>query len=270
MNSVYIKGIGIAAPGLPGWDASQAILSGKTAYATEPMPKYAPGVLPANERRRATQVARLAFQAAEDAIGGIDADANDRLFSDIAAVFASSGGDTVVLNKICTMLSLPERPVSPTQFHNSVHNAPAGYWSIATGSKLPSTALSAHDGSFVAGLMEAVSMANTEDTDVLLVVYDLIPPQPLHAKRPLLDSFAAAFLLSPTATDASFRLNMQMLYENNDEVNTLTDAGLEALRLGNPAARSLPFLQQLAGGNTEPVLIAGLSGERVSLEISRC
>ncbi len=41
----------------------------------------------------------------------------------------------------------------PTQFHNSVHNAVAGYWSIATKSTQPMTCLAAHDHSFAAGLL---------------------------------------------------------------------------------------------------------------------
>ncbi len=47
------------------------------------------------------------------------------------AVFACSGGDTDVINRLCSALMLPGCPVSPQQFVNSVHNAPAGYWSIA-------------------------------------------------------------------------------------------------------------------------------------------
>ena len=38
-------------------------------------------------------------------------------------------GDTI--HAVCTALTEPDYPVSPTRFSNSVHNAPAGYWSIA-------------------------------------------------------------------------------------------------------------------------------------------
>src|SRR5690606_40428753 len=69
-----------------------------------------------------------------------------------AAVFASSGGDYPIIDQICKALCEPERLVSPTQFHNSVHNSAAGYWSIATGSRAPSTSISAFDDTFAAGL----------------------------------------------------------------------------------------------------------------------
>ena len=266
MSAIYVKSIGLAAPGLQGWQASLEVLRGERPWQSEEMPKYAPAVLPANERRRATRVARLAFQAAEDAVGAADAET----LKNIAAVFASSGGDTEVLNGICGTLALPDRPVSPTHFHNSVHNAAAGYWSIATGSRLPSTALSAHDGSFVAGMMEAFSMAMTEQLTVLLVTYDLVPPQPLHAKRPLSDSFASALLLSADADGALARLELRLLNGAAGEPAVMSDPGLETLRLGNPAARSLPLLAGIARQQASTIIIPGLQGERVLLDMTPC
>ena len=49
-----------------------------------------------------------------------------------------------------------ERLISPTRFHNSVHNAAAGYWGIATGATPAANALCADDASFGAGLLEAL------------------------------------------------------------------------------------------------------------------
>jgi len=45
----------------------------------------------------------------------------------LPSVFASSGGDGHNCHEICQALSLEERLISPTRFHNSVHNAAAGY-----------------------------------------------------------------------------------------------------------------------------------------------
>ena len=50
-------------------------------------------------------------------------------------VFTSSSGDGDNVHEICETLAAADRQVSPTRFHNSVHNAPAGYWSIATRSR---------------------------------------------------------------------------------------------------------------------------------------
>ena len=93
----------------------------------------------------------------------------------------------------------PAREVSPTSFHNSVYNAPAGYWSIATHSRLASTSVCAYDVSFAAGLFEAAAYATVEHQPVMLIASDLPFPAPLHAIRPVEESFAAALLMTPTA-----------------------------------------------------------------------
>ena len=51
------------------------------------------------------------------------------------------------------MEKAPNGTISPTQFHNSVHNAAAGYWHIAAGSAAPSLSVGGHDGAFAAGLL---------------------------------------------------------------------------------------------------------------------
>ncbi len=89
------------------------------------------------------------------------------------------------------------REMSPTRFSNSVHNAAAGYWSIATGAKRESNVLCAFDASFCAGLLEALAQVVVEGEPVLLVAYDTEYPEPLHAKRPVPDAFGAALVLTP-------------------------------------------------------------------------
>ena len=152
-----ICGVGLLAPGLPSWKRGRAILNGETAYQYDAMPPFDIGPLPPNERRRTTNVVRLSLHVAREAIAEAPVDP-----ADLYSVFSCSGGDTETLDKICSALTLPERPVSPNQFHNSVHNAPAGYWAIATGSRNPSTSLSAYDTSFSAGLLEAISLVLVE------------------------------------------------------------------------------------------------------------
>ena len=56
---------------------------------------------------------------------------------DAAVVFASGDADGENLHHILESLATPEHEVSPTRFHNSVHNAAAGYWNIATGARTP-------------------------------------------------------------------------------------------------------------------------------------
>jgi hypothetical protein len=242
-TQVFIDAIGLAAPGLPNWTDAQPILRQASTYQSAEMPRFAPSFLPPNERRRATRIGRLAFQAAEEAMGGTKIPADE-----LAAVFASSGGDTEVMDRICRALATPERSVSPTDFHNSVHNAPAGYWSIATRSRWSSTSLSAFDSSFAVGLLEAVSVAAQEKIPVLLVAYDIRPPLPLLHARKLLDDFSVALVLTPERRPGSHMALRLAL--NGDAVpeTKLDEPALEELRLGNPAARALPLLTALAQG----------------------
>jgi hypothetical protein len=181
-------------------------------------------------------------------------------------VFASSGGDSEVLNNICTALTQPDRPVSPTQFHHSVHNTPAGYWAIATGCKQPSLSLSAYDGSFAAGLLEAAALALTEAARVLLVAYDLPLPFPLSERRAIVAPFAVALLLNPLATE-QHQATLRLKRTTSEAADRLDDASLERLRAGNPAARSLPLLRAIARRVVGRVLLSD-SGVSLSVEVA--
>src|SRR3546814_20327507 len=79
-----------------------------------------------------------------------------------------------ILQRSSAAVATPERIVSPTDFHNSVHNAAAGYWGIGTGSRAPSTTLAGYDESFALGLLEAGLQVVGDRRAVLLVVFDEI------------------------------------------------------------------------------------------------
>jgi len=240
MKTLAVEGVGLMAPGLAGWITSQAVLAGEQPYTVQPMPATIATLLPANERRRTTITVKLALQVAQEAMAVVSPDAGT-----VRTVFASSGGDSEVLDKICTALTQPDRPVSPTHFHHSVHNTPAGYWSIATRCRQPSLSLCAYDGSFAAGLQEAAALAWADQARVLLVAYDLPLPFPLAEHRTIVAPFGVALLLNPVTT--SQRLTLLRLSPGVAEsADRLDDAGLERLRAGNPAARSLPLLRAIA------------------------
>jgi len=239
MKEIFIEAIGLAAPGLLKWQTALPILRGESAYVAQPLPTYAPTLLPANERRRATPTVRLAFQAAEDALTSTALSA-----AKLATVFTSSDADLNIIHRICSALAATPRLVSPTDFHNSVHNAATGYWSIAVGARAPSTSLSAYDGSFAAGLFEAYGYVLAEGLDTMLVAFDLPPPEPLYAKRPIAQPVGVALILTAERTAQS--LAAMRCEQSRELEQALTDAELEALRLSNPAARALPVLKALA------------------------
>ncbi|MCB1824576.1 MAG: beta-ketoacyl synthase chain length factor [Candidatus Competibacteraceae bacterium] len=259
MNTLEVEGVGLMAPGLAGWPNGRAVLSGARPYVAEPMPTAIAALLPANERRRTTATVKLALQVAQEAAlqAGLDP-------STLPTVLASSGGDSEVLDKICAALTLPDRPVSPTHFHHSVHNTPAGYWSIATRCAAASLSLSAYDDSFAAGLMEASALAWTDRTRVLLVAYDLPLPFPLSERRAIVAPFAVALALNPAPAEQ--RLATLRLTRNAERsASRLDDPQLETLRRGNPAARSLPLLRAIAHSTASRVTLS--TGESGGLEL---
>jgi hypothetical protein len=235
----YIDGVGLIAPGIDDWPAGARVLAGEAPWTASPTRLPAPDCLPAAERRRSSAVVRLALAAGLEACRHAGADA-----AQLPAVFSSSGGDGQNCDEICRVLASSDRQLSPTRFHNSVHNAAAGYWGIATGATPPANALCAYDASFAAGLIEALTQLVVEKTKVLLIAYDTPYPEPMRRVRQIPDAFATSLVLCPTAGAASQALIEASLGAARGE--QLPQANLEALREAVPAARSLPLLAMLA------------------------
>lgn len=241
---VYVESVGLCGPGLDGWVGSVPILAGVQDHVPVPVRVPPLTMLPANERRRAVQTVRIAVAVGAEAfaMAGRDPAAT-------ATVFASSGGDGETLHAILSTLAFPDPELSPTRFHNSVHNAPAGYWSIATGSTAASSSLCCHDDSFAAGLLEAAVQAMTEEQAVALIAYDVQYPAPLSEVRPIGAAFAVALVLAPVQTDAAFAC-VEVGLRPGSGASVLKSPGLEMLRRSAPATRSLPLLVALARGAT--------------------
>ena len=260
-----IEGIGLLGPGLDGWTSSTALLEGRAPYIPQATVLSTPDGLPPAERRRLGRVVKLALGVGLQATSKAGADP-----ATLAAVFASSGGDGQNCHEICQALSLDERLISPTRFHNSVHNAAAGYWSIATGSRAASNAVSAYDASFAAGLLEAVTQVVVDQTRVLLVAYDAEYPPPLFVKRPIPEAFGVALVLAPVGRPSEASLGRLTLSFSDSPADRMRDAALESLRASIPAARSLPLLYQLAVQRRAVVNIDYLDGRSVAVEVDPC
>ena len=262
MNTLvgYIDGVGLLGPGIPDWPQGASMLTGELPWNAAPTVIPALSCLPSAERRRTGVPVRIALTAGLEATSRAGADP-----ARLPAIFSSSGGDGQNLHEICTALAAGERQLSPTRFHNSVHNAPSGYWGIATGATPASNALCAYDASFGAGLVEALTQAQVEQRPVLLVAYDAQYPEPLRSTRPITDAFAVALVLAPTQKDATLaRLEVRF---SDAPGHAVPDAGLEALRRGIPAARSLPLLVQLAQRRSGTVVLDYLKPRTLSVEI---
>jgi hypothetical protein len=241
MIRLHVEGIGLRGPGLDGWEASRPILAGMAAYEKRPIAIPPAGLLPANERRRAPEMVKLALATGAEAFA-----ACGRPPAETPAIFASSGGDGETIHAILQTLAGAERALSPTRFHNSVHNVAAGYWSIATGARTPATSLCAHDGSFAAGLIEAGAQVMAGAAAVVLIAYDLPYPGPLAAVRKIAEPFGVACVLAAHHSVQTIgRIDID-LSSGGGAPSHASPAALEPLRQSVPAARCLPLLAALA------------------------
>jgi hypothetical protein len=256
----YIEGVGVLGPGIANWSNAVEVLTGRAARGAERTVLPAPASLPSAERRRTGPVVRAALAVAHEAVAASARDA-----ATLASVFAASGGDGANFHAICDTLASDDPQISPTRFHNSVHNAPAGYWSIATRAMASSNVLCAYDGSFAAGLLESLAQVCVDDLATLLVAYDTDYPEPLHAVRPIADAFGVALVLTPRAGERTLARIEACL--TDAPADTMTNADLEALRLSNPAARALPLLEALALGQSKSVVLDYIDGTRLSVSI---
>jgi hypothetical protein len=261
--SVCINGIGLLAPGLESWPAACEVLAGRATYAPAPTVLPAPAVLPPAERRRASRLVKTALGAGLEAASHAGADA-----AALATVFSSSSGDGHNCHAICETLASDDRSVSPTRFHNSVHNAAAGYWGIATGAMAPSQVLCAYDAGFAAGLLEAAVQVATAQTPVLLVVYDAEYPEPIHAKRPVPDAGGVALLLAPARGAQSLAAVKVSL--GDTPVARMPEAALEKLRTDIPALRALPLLQLIARAQAGAASLEYLAPLSLQVEVAPC
>jgi hypothetical protein len=258
----WIGAVSVFGPGLPGWAASEPILAGTTQWVpTEALPP-APAILPAGDRRRAGAVVRFALAAASEAT---DAEP-DR--AALESVFASANGDGAVVAGILDAMHEPGGMVSPTSFHNSVHNAAAGYWHIAVGSTMPSVSLGGHDGAFAAGLLAAMAAVATNGRTVLLCAYDVPLPTPLSGVRPTAFPFATACLLLPDQQGA--RAGLELRYVAESPAPAPPAEGLDALAEGNPAARALPLLRALAARRAAQIQLPLLDDAHLELRVLPC
>lgn len=261
--NVFIDGIGLLAPGLETWPAASEVLAGRAAYAPAPTVLPAPAVLPPAERRRASRLVKTALGAGLEAVSHAGADA-----ATLATVFSSSSGDGHNCHALCETLASDDRSVSPTRFHNSVHNAAAGYWGIATGAMAPSQVLCAYDAGFAAGLLEAAVQVATAQTPVLLVVYDAEYPEPIHAKRPVPDAGGVALLLAPTRGAKSLAAAKVSL--GDTLMARLQEPALEKLRTDIPALRALPLLQLVARAQAGSASLEYLAPLQLQVEVTPC
>jgi len=185
----------------------------------------------------------------------------------LASVFTSTHGDLSITDAMCATLAADPRELSPTRFHNSVHNAPAGYWTVAAQCNRTATAISAGPASLAAGLVEAATEVAADGDSVLLAAYDIVARGPLAEVAPSGVPFAAAFVLSPTRSSGSFaQLSIYPL--EGSAVDATLPAALAAFAANPTAMQALPLLAALAQRTPAKVTLASGAHTALAIEVA--
>jgi hypothetical protein len=259
---VGIVGIGAWLRGAPDWPSLREILRGNGSLSDDAPEKPAAEVLPAAERRRAPDGVRLGVEVARQACAMADADPTN-----LPCIFASTYGELAITDYVCETLAHAPHELSPTRFHNSVLNAPAGYWTIAAGCTAASSAVTAHHRSFAAGLLEASAYACAEGMPVLFASCDVASTGPLAEMTRTGLAFGMAMVLAPAPAGGP-RLRIS-LRPGLGDVPVSVPLALQAVASDNPAnAHALALLAALAGRGNTGLFLPLSAGTSMDMEIT--
>ncbi len=261
---VSILSVAVIGPGFDDINALSTLLNATDAQLPATVVPKAMS-LPSTERRRVGVPVRIALAVAEQA------------FADCAlapteaqSVFASSSGDGTNCHQLCEALASENPMLSPTKFTNSVHNAAAGYWGIATGSMKASASLCSFDESLVAGVLEAATTVTVDQEPVVLVAFDAPYPSPLQEKRPIRDALGLALIMAP-ASSAQAIAHIDINTEDATQPPTeMTSPVLESLRGEIPAARGLPLLAALMQSEPTRVVFKAMGSQSLIVGVEPC
>ena len=167
MKPAYVRGLGLWTPGFANPEAwcrgefDPSVDAPEVALLSGPL------------RRRATGLTRMAVEVLNQATRAAGCDV-----ATAPIVWATSHGEHANAIKILGMMRSGEGKLSPTHFHNSVHNTASGYASIATGNCAPSTTLTGGAELVASAFLEAICHLEAGAEDVVVVLADepLLPP----------------------------------------------------------------------------------------------
>jgi Beta-ketoacyl synthase, N-terminal domain len=249
--SLFIEGVGFWTPALAGWTAARAVLRGEERAPSTLSARPSCALLAPTERRRAPDTVAVALEVAGEACRSAGRDPGA-----MACVFASTHGDLAISDYMCTTLAHTPTLISPTKFHNSVHNAAAGYWTIATGSNEPYTAITAYQHTFGAGWLTAATQALADAQPVLYVAYDIQAKGALAAMARSQGLLGAALVLAGEESASSVaRIGWRI--EPDSEVRpTQARPQNAALAAGNALADCIAFFEALADGARRELVLS--------------
>jgi hypothetical protein len=258
MTSVDLAGLGIWGERFSNWEQFCAVVRGESVEANA---RLQPELIPARERRRAPQFVKMAVEVMDQACRMAAVEQ-----ASVATIFASGMGDMQITDYMCRTLATMPGTVSPTKFHNSVHNAATGYWSIATASHSPANAVSGYDHSAAIAILEGAVQAVEENIPVLVAVQEMAAPMPFKSVYDSEHPLAAALLLAPAGHCAAplGRVSLEVVPNGADSGEPPGAAGVDLA--GNFAAEILGLLQAIAEGSDNQARLAMSESAGLSIE----
>jgi Beta-ketoacyl synthase, N-terminal domain len=248
MNKLDIVGIGTWSPFFGNWDEFRhGVETGKWQFDIE----LQPDLIPSRELRRAPQLVKMAVEVMSQACDMASATPDD-----VAAVFSSAMGDMQITDYMCRALAETPKLISPTKFHNSVHNAAPGYWSITTGAFSAGNAVSAFGYTSTMALLEASIQASEENLPVLVVTQEIAATRTLKDICPSEQPFAAGLLLAPPGSSTNAMFSMEFTVEDEPCQWPATSEELHQRLGSNTGAKLLPLLSNLALLNRNDAAVA--------------
>lgn len=258
---VSFTGIGLWGRGMTGYpEFAQGLQSDFVDLHSAEFLSPKPEAIAPRERRRAGLTINIAVEVAHQACSQAQVD-----ISQVPSVFVSAMGDTSITDYMCRKLAQPKKMLSPTKFHNSVHNAPSGYWTISAENREPSSFVGGFTHSFGSGLLEAASQAVALRKPVLAVFYDIANEPPFAQLYPIQETLAIALVVEPqgelATTSALQPLNASLSFVERQpgEVESMPKSErLAEFALTNPMGPALALVEQFSaaqqGGLRSPNL----------------
>ena len=197
--AIELRAVGVWTPGFAdaaAWARREVDGPGEQAAAKDPRAELLPPML----RRRTSLLTRMAAEVAAQAIhgGGLDPAA-------VTVIYGSVYGEIRTTLELLAALLTPDAPLSPTKFHNSVHNTAAGYVSIAAHNHGGNAAITAGRATLALGVLECAGLIASGDEPAVLVIAEEPLPEPLAAGRVYAPLAVAFALCRPGSRDMSGR-----------------------------------------------------------------
>jgi hypothetical protein len=250
LPSVAIEGVAFWHTRLPGWTIARAVMCGEQDAPAASAARPTPSLLAPTERRRAPDTVALALEVAARAC-----EAANRSPAQLRSVFASTYGDLGISDYMCATLAGTPTLISPTKFHNSVHNAAAGYWTIGTSSHASYTAISAHRYTFASAVLEAATQVACDGQPVVCVAFDVESKGPLGTVAPSRGLLGAALVLAALRSESQRGLSLRIAQGSAADI-TPARSPAAPLVAENALAPCLPFFEVLAHSMSGNVTLA--------------